>query len=366
MIKKKCNILLIGPFPKPITGNSIANKMVFQGLHKKPNIKVDIINSATSFFDEKVGFFSFKKLINSIRFNFEAYKILQSNVVYITPGQTFFGILKYSFLIFTAKVLRKRIVIHIHGNYLKEEYNTINKLKKITVKNILALADAGIVLSESLKPNLTPFLKNDDIKIVYNFVEDYLLKGTKTLIGSKELKTLKIIYLSNLMLEKGILDLLKAFQILENEGFKFEAKLAGNIDKTSKDKIKRHFDKLSNVTYLGVVEGKNKKELLLWGNIFVFPTYYKMEGQPIALLEAMATGNIILVTDHSGISDVFSTKNGLFIDKQNPSDIVNKIKIIQKNKTKFEVIMMHNHMYASCNFTSKKFINDIEKVIKPN
>jgi len=37
-----------------------------------------------------------------------------------------------------------------------------------------------------------------------------------------------------------------------------------------------------------------------------------MEGQPISILEAMATGNIILTTNHAGIPDIFEMSVSLF------------------------------------------------------
>jgi len=358
------DVLIIGPFPNPITGNSIANKVAFEGLMSRPGIKVRKINTSTSFFDEKVGFFSIRKLFNSLKFNLQGYKIIQSNIVYITPGQSFLGILKYAILIFIAKLLKRKIILHVHGNYLWQEYQNLNPIKKYIAKFILSLADCGIVLSELLIPNLTPFINRKKIHIVHNFVEDYVINETKESINKKNLGSLRIIYLSNLMLEKGILDLLEALKVLEQEGISFEARIAGNIDNRSRHEIERHFKILNNVTYLGVVDGDAKRDMLLWGNVFVFPTYYKMEGQPLAILEAMATGNVILTSDHAGIPDIFSLNNGLFINTKNPKDIIQKIQTIMNNKEKFEKIMRYNHLYVSRNFRNNKFICSLEGIVK--
>lgn len=361
--RKNHKILVIGPFPNPITGNSIANKVVYEGLKKNIKIQVKKIDTSTSFFDEKVGTFSIKKLLNSIRFNLEAYKILGSNVIYITPGQSFLGVLKFGFFICIAKLFRKKIVLHIHGNYLHQEYQRLNRLRKKIVKSILSLSNSGIVLSESLKPNLTPFLDTQKINVIYNFVEDYVIEDAKENIKKKSLDKLRIFYLSNLMLEKGILDLLEALKILERNNIPYEAKLAGNIDVSSRNKINEYFDILKNVSYLGVVDGKRKKSLLLWGNIFVFPSYYKMEGQPISILEAMATGNIVLASDHAGIADIFSLNNGLFIRVKDPKDIVQKINNVRDNKERYEEIMEHNHNYAINRFRSDKFLTKIINIL---
>ena len=104
--------------------------------------------------------------------------------------------------------------------------------------------------------------------------------------------SLRIFYLSNLMKEKGIFCLLNALKNLEKNNIIYKAKIAGNIDQKYSKEILNLFTELKNAEYIGVVNGDDKKNLLKWGNVFVLPTFYKMEGQPISILEAMATGNV--------------------------------------------------------------------------
>ncbi|MBT8273430.1 MAG: glycosyltransferase family 4 protein [Bacteroidia bacterium] len=358
-------LLLIGPFPEPITGNSLSNKIVFEGFNGKPDFKVKRVNTSLNFFDENVGSFSFRKLIQSIKHNLQCYKVVFTDIVYITPGQTFFGILKYGLFIALAKLSMKRIIIHIHGNHLHKSYSNFSPSKKGIAKFILGKADKGIVLSESLIPNLTPFLNNNQIHVVYNFVEEFLVQNTAEMIRQKSLKTLNIIYLSNLMEEKGILDLLEALKIMEKKGIPYEARIAGHIDIKTKTKVESYIEALKDVHYMGVLRGEDKKDLLLWGNVFVFPSYYLMEGQPISLLEAMSTGNLILTTDHAGISDIFTDEvNGLYIDKKSPEDIVLKLEKIRNEQEYHNAMLYENYKFASKNFSTEAFINNLETVFK--
>ncbi len=358
-------VLFIGPFPDPITGNSLSNKVVYEGFKHREGYKVNRINTSLNFFDEKVGAFSFNKMFQSIRFNLQFYKIVFADVIYLTPGQTFFGVLKYSLFILLSRILQKKIVIHIHGNHLHKSYHEASSFKKKIMKIILSKADKGVVLSESLIHNLSPFLPKENIHVVYNFVENYLVEHTQNAIKLKTSSSLKIIYLSNLMEEKGILDLLEALKLMEEKGVVFEAKIAGNIDNDSKIKINNYLNELNQVDYLGVVSGEKKKALLIWGNVFVFPSFYKMEGQPISLLEAMCTGNLILTTDHAGISDVFKTNvHGLFIAKKSPKDIMSKLIELQSNYENYQGIHIANFNHAKENFSTDAFLNNLEAIIK--
>ena len=88
---------------------------------------------------------------------FSLYKVFFVDIIYCTIGQTFFGVLKYAPFVLFAKVLRKSSVVHVKGGYLKDSYDQMGLLKKITIKFILKSFSKGIVLSKSLKPLLEPF-----------------------------------------------------------------------------------------------------------------------------------------------------------------------------------------------------------------
>jgi glycosyltransferase involved in cell wall biosynthesis len=353
-------ILLIGPFPKPISGVALANKVVKEILDKSDDFKADCINTSYPVFEDTVGVFSIKKVLFFLGLNIKAFKIFKNDIIYITPGQTFFGVTKYAFFIILASILNKELIIHVHGNYLGKQYHLLKGFKKKLFYFLISKFTKGIVLSASLKNNLIPFLNDENIFIVNNFAEGYLYKES----GRKIVKVLKITYLSNLMEEKGILFLLEALQKLEDKNILYEAKIAGNIDESLKEMIQQKINKLTNTIYLGVVYGKEKKELLEWSNIFVLPTFYKMEGQPISILEALATQNVIIATNHAGIPDIIKTEvNGYIIEPKKSESIFEKLLFLNKNKVKIEEICKTNKKHFIDSFTLEKFSTEIIKTL---
>ena len=86
---------MIGPFEKPITGVSVCNDLILKKLIEK-NITVKHINTSLDKFDENVGEISLKKVIYFLKFYFMFYKVWNQDIIYITPGHTFLGIIKYS------------------------------------------------------------------------------------------------------------------------------------------------------------------------------------------------------------------------------------------------------------------------------
>lgn len=357
---KKNKLLLIGPFPDPISGVSLANKVVKDILEKSKEYSPDFINTSYPVFEDAIGSFSFKKLIFFLTLNSKAIKILKSDIIYMTPGQTFFGVAKYFVFILLSSLLRKKLIIHVHGNYLGKHYQELKGIKKIFLSYLLSKFNKGIVLSNSLVNNLSPFLEKNKIFIAPNFAENYLYEDRMPIITTK----LQIVYLSNLMEEKGILYLLDALKILEENNVPYHAKIAGNIDSKLEDSIREKLSKLKSTEYKGVLVGVEKKELLNWSNVFILPTFYKMEGQPISILEALSTNNAIITTNHAGIPDIIKDKqNGFFVKKRNAIDIAEKLIFLSNNPIMLKEFIIFNRNYFLNSFTLDKFGNNIISIL---
>jgi glycosyltransferase involved in cell wall biosynthesis len=353
-------ILIIGPFPNPISGVSLANKVVKEVLEESNGFQTSEINTSYPVFEDTVGSFSFKKALFFLKINSKFLKIFNSDIVYITPGQTFFGILKYGLFILLSFLLKKELIIHVHGNYLGQQYEELKGIKKKIFHFLISKFTKGIVLSESLMSNLTPFIASKDIHILYNFAEGYLTGKSDI----KRVEELRICYLSNLMEEKGITYLLTALEELEKRNIPYTARIAGNIDQNLEGVILKKIEKLKSTTYIGVVYDKDKKELLDWSTIFVLPTFYKMEGQPISIIEALATGNIIIATKHAGIPDIIKDKkNGYIVEPKDAIGIVNALVYLNENKTRILEISNYNKTYFEDNFTLNKFKTTLIKII---
>lgn len=125
----KYNILLIGPFPRPIKGVRLANSLIKNQLHRV-GINVDFIytenkkqiESNTSDFDlRKLSFFlTYLKL----------YKIPFRDIIYITIDQAFFDFLKYLPFLLIARVFKIKTIVYLHGGYLKIEFNKYQEKMK--------------------------------------------------------------------------------------------------------------------------------------------------------------------------------------------------------------------------------------------
>ena len=239
----------------------------------------------------------------------------------------------------------------------------MSAFKKRISKFILSSYSGGIVLSKSLRNLLEGFLPDNKIFIQHNFIQDSLIIPKEQVLKIKKLDKLRIIYLSNLMKEKGIVELLDALETLNKSKIPFKAKIAGHIPKDGQDLIDK-MDNIENLEYIGVVQKEAKTELLSWGNVFCLPTYYSMEGQPISIIEAMGFGNVILTTKHAGIPDICSEKNGVFVTKRDTLSVLNQLEYLSNNLTWVKETGVYNMNQAQELYTEEAFVQGILRIFE--
>lgn len=360
-------ILMIGPFPGVLNGQSIANQTVYEGL--KVNQNIDRINTLkeTEFTDKsKQGKFILSKFLRiSKELLSENKKILIGNydVVYMTSGQSFLGFMRFTPYMLVCIIKKIPYYNHIHGGYFRKMYDSQSSFKQKLLNFFINKSAGMIVLGNSLKSMFEGILEEDKIYVCENGVQDDVV-ATEDEIKEKieryknDTKK-KVLYLSNLMEEKGILDLLKASEKFNDNEIEFN--LAGAIEPSIKDKVEDYLRKYPNkIKYHGIVRGEQKKKLLLENYVFILPTYYSNEGQPISILEAYATGCAV-ITDQfvGGIRDIFKNNvNGISIKNRDVEDIFNKIKNIVENQ-----FFQENYRKSKEKYEKISFIERIKKIL---
>jgi len=346
-----------------------ANNMLWEGMSKKNNVhwlNTNILKRMGNFADE--GKFTWRKSLFSLVQLFKgSFKILFSKgleVVYITPGQSAVGYMKYTPFMWAARIRKIPCYIHIHGGYFRTMYNGLRGWKKRIVDKSLRELAGAIVLGPSLRVMFEGLVPDEKIFVCENGVEDEVF-ATEEEIRQKIERyntddTIRVVYLSNLMESKGILDLFEAVTIVGGQGKKIHLDVAGAIELAIEDRVKAYLEELGDtVTYHGVVDGKKKKELLLNNYIFCLPSKHPYgEGQPISILEAMANGCAIVTTDHGGIKDIVNEEFSAFVKKGNPESIVERFTAALQ-----PVAFLRSWNAASAKYRMSHFSNRIERIL---
>lgn len=171
----------------------------------------------------------------------------------------------------------------------------------------------------------------------------------------------KILYLGWISESKGIMDLLSVFMQVSNLFPSSTLNIAGDgvMMKQCKQFVKeKKLD--SQVFFHGWVKGDKKRELLRTSDVFCLPSH--REGLPNAMIEAMAAGIPVVVTNVGTIPDVISNNiNGLLCDKQNISELKNAITSLITDKDKRKRIGRAGHETAKINFSADNAIIELKK-----
>ena len=114
------------------------------------------------------------------------------------------------------------------------------------------------------------------------------------------------------------------------------------------------------VTLHGQVKGEQKTKILEESHIFVLPTEYQAEGQPISIIEAMAYGMPVIATRWRGIIEqVIDSKTGYYVEYQNPLDIANRVENVISDNSHFSELCKNAYEHYSKSFTREAHIRNM-------
>lgn len=342
-------ILFIAPIPPPINGQSKASIVLLDKLLDDGQ-DVTIVNlSKTSL---KNGFNSLKRLFDIFFVLVEIWKKRKNNdIIYLSLAESFYGNLRDLFIYLICYKSRHKLFIHMLGGAgmkkILEGKGFWKKINSFFINDI-----AGVIVEGSVNFEVfSKVISKKKIHIIPNFAEDFLFVNDEEIKAKfSDIQSIQILYLSNLIPGKGYVELADAYIELE-EAFKKQVNIlyVGGFESQESEneflaKIKTH----NGLNYIGkFIDGEKKRELYCQSQVFCLPTYYPFEGQPISILEAYATGCVVITSDHSGIPFIFTDKeNGFMVKKKSVLSIKKAIEDVLGYKKQLEDIAFNNRNVA--------------------
>lgn len=355
----KNKVLFFGPFPDPLTGQSILFRQSFINYnHDK------LLFDTNKFKKSKV----LNSLLCLILLPF-VFITKSFDKVYFTSSRSSLGFLKDFQLLLLSKLFNKKVVNHLHGADFLEFYLNSGILKKIIFWTYSQI-EVSIVLLPSMIDQYSDF-KNMKIEVISNCYSSEYINSKVSFLQKKK----QITFLSNLIYSKGIFVFLSAIKDILNQDKDVVIKIAGmpmGDTLMSAKKIKYEFEKRSEILknkfperffYLGVVRGEQKEELLKSSSIYILPTFYKTEAFPLSIIEAMYFGNAIITTNHNYLSDIISKHNGFLCEPKSVIDLVNNALFLLKNEAFCQEIQKYNHIEAAEKYNPIIYNSKLNSVI---
>lgn len=224
-----------------------------------------------------------------------------------------------SVFIWTAKLFRKKVVIHQHGGNFPDFYQkTLRRAGRAYVKRTIALGDAFLVLGTAWKDFFGGIIDREIITVLPDAVE---LPTPR----QKQYGVHKLLFLGRLCREKGIGELLSVMPQLRSRFPDVQLYLGGIWED---EKLKERALSMGEcVTDLGWVSGSAKQKILQKCDIFVMPSYF--EGQSVSILEAMANRCAVAASDTGGIPDmIVDGQTGVLMPPKNAEALRDRLLLL--------------------------------------
>lgn len=285
------------------------------------------------------------------------------DIILINPSLRKAQILRDGIFIFTANVIRKKIVVMFHGFDEKLAISLKNNLLFRYVYNmpifiyVLYSGFQEILQSIGIKvPILLTTTKVSDELVTHN-------------LRDKRSNIQNILFVARIVKSKGIYTAIDVYALLKQKYPFLNFTICGDGSEMQKAKGYVEELRLSDVYFAGNIKGNAIADYYSRGDLYLLPTHF--EGMATTVLEAMAFGLPVITRPVGGVKDFFvNGEMGFLVDSLRAEDYANVIEKLIQNPSLVTNMSATNRIYALDHFVAssvcRKMENDLKKYVKTN
>lgn len=347
--------------PPPVHGAAMVGKYIHDSKLVNDTFDCHYINLATATDINDIGKWRISKILDIFRLLIDIIRLVhyvKPDLVYVTPNATGIAFYKDFITVQLLKMLKCSVVIHYHnkGVVKKQDRTFNNLLYRRFFKN-----QKVILLANSLYSDIKKYVDRKNIYICPNGIPD------KKIITKTKHVELNILFLSNMMKEKGVFTLLDACKILKDRNVDYHCHFVGKWSDITENDFNRYVYEhqlVDKVTAYGTKYGEDKNDFFALADLFVFPTYYHNECFPLVLLEAMQQKITCIASDEGGIPDVIDDGNtGYIVPNKNANAIADKIEYLYNHPEVNEQLGENGYNKYKEKFTLSVFERNFTEIL---
>ncbi|WP_067570875.1 glycosyltransferase family 4 protein [Nocardia acidivorans] len=206
-----------------------------------------------------------------------------------------------------ARAARKPVVLHVHGSDFSVFYDEAPGLLRAAIRDALRGAAVVVALGEPWAAALRDIAPSARIIVVSNAIRP------AAQVEQNSGAPVQVLFLGEIGERKGAFTLLEAWQRMVLSAGETAARLIiagdGAVERARKMVADLGIDTSVEVT--GWIGPQEIPELLAASQVLVLPSH--REGQPMAILEAMARGLCVVTCPVGGIPDLIDDGCGLMV-----------------------------------------------------
>lgn len=362
----KPRILFILHLPPPVHGAAMMGQYIHDSKVINERFDCHYINLTTAKSLQDIGKGGVKKLWRFLCLLLRIVKGLltvKPQLVYVTPNSHGGAFYKDFVVVQLIKLMGYRVIVHYHnkGVATRQDRWLDDKLYRLFFKNIKV-----ILLAEALYGDVEKYVKRENVFVCPNGIPESL-KGEPTAEHNNVIP--QLLFLSNLLVDKGVLVLLDALKILKEKGYSFVCHFVGGetaeIDaaRFAEEVKTRGLDKMA--LYLGKKYDEEKNEEYDNADIFAFPTYYYNECFPLVLLEAMEHAVPCISTREGGVSAIIDDGvNGFMVEKRDANALADRMEFLLTHPEERTHMGIAGRQKFKNEFTLPKFETRMKQILE--
>lgn len=285
------------------------------------------------------------------------------DIVHLNPSLDLKSFIRDGLFAILAKINKKKIVVFFHG-WNKSFEERIERSYVWMFKLFFARCNAFIVLASEFKSRLEKWGIVQPIYQGVSVIDEDELEGfnIKTTLKKRQgFNKYRVLFLSRILKEKGIYEVIEAISLLKTKYPMIELIVAGEGEELENVKSLVNEHNISNVKFAGYVVGREKRLTFEMSHIFCYPTHG--DGLPTCVIEAIAFGMPVVTRSVGGLADFFKNEeHGFISDSLDPTVYAKSIERLFLDKELYRKISLHNYQYAQLHFLASKVALMLETI----
>jgi len=276
----------------------------------------------------------------------KAMRALRSDgVTHVGLGQTRFALMRDGASLLAANLLRldAQAIVSLNGSlFMHWSYGSVQArvLRRVAraarYVTVVGPGQREQMVKLGIPPGKVVWVDNT-CEFAPTTLDECVRKHTDTETGP-----LRVLYLSNLLETKGYPEFVRAIDCLgDRSDLPVEATLCGPVIRMDDDVLFASTDEVRSwlesqilhangssrvrLRWIEGAYGEDQEALFRQAHVFVLPTWYPVEAQPLTILEALASGCTVVTTRVGEIPSTVSEETGVFLDDTSPETIAQVI-----------------------------------------
>jgi glycosyltransferase involved in cell wall biosynthesis len=217
----------------------------------------------------------------------------------------------------------------------------LSPLTALTARRLVARVQAFVFQSTRLAQACEPFIPAEKVVLIPNTIDESVL-CTPAEVRQKQdervssHRPIRLLFASNMFESKGYLDVLEASRQLASRGVAFDIDFVGGwtseADRVHFEEKVGEYGLQEYVRHHGSIADRGRmREMHLCADVFLLPTYYKVETQPKAIIEALNAGTPVIATRRGIIEDMVQEgENAHLVPPRDPTAIAAAIERLRE------------------------------------